>query len=150
MLTLNALFDLYEYTKRSENAVYFYQRDKSTIVMFKEAVKDSKLGLPKGYYVSEEELTQKLVLIGYVPFINANAVCKQLMKQYVLLYGNNNLAELISKVKYDKNYIGKALHIFDCYRGNPLFVDFEEKQVIALIKQWCEENHIPLEDTAQS
>ena len=101
MLTLNALFDLYEYTKRSENAVYFYQRDKSTMVMFKEAVKDSKLGLPKGYYVSEEELTQKLVLIGYVPFINANAVCKQLMKQYVLLYGNNNLAELISKVKYD-------------------------------------------------
>ena len=61
--------------------------------MFKEAVKDSKLGLPKGYYVSEEELTQKLVLIGYVPFINANAVCKQLMEQYVLLYGNNNLAK---------------------------------------------------------
>lgn len=144
MLTIDNLIDLYEYSKRDKSnySLYFYRKKNNEIVTFKEASRDSKLGLEKCYYVSEQEVEEKLILLGYVPFINSYDLCCNCIEKYLKIINDKNISEKIKNIYNKKNYIGEALHILDCVSYETSFSDFEEKQVVPIIKRWCKNNGI--------
>lgn len=144
-MTLEDMYELYELEKREQRSVpkYYFDADKERFAAFNEIVKKHHLTGKEYYYENDYDLYQKILALGYVPFIDSYETCMNIMKKYFMQKNDRNAAETLEKLPVDKNAIGERLHFLDRYcGGSSEFEDFELTEVMRVMRKWCKQYHI--------